>query len=78
MKPACNYRETSMFRHHPFPRNMTELRAATPPPPSNAGTEDIYIYIYIHLIHAVIFIVILVGLHVLVVRAKYKINVIKI
>ena len=43
------YRETSMFRHHLFPRNMTELRiwqsfgAAPPPPPSCAGTEDIYI-----------------------------------
>ena len=45
------YRETSMFRHHLFPRNMTELRiwqsfGATPPPhppPSCVGIEDIYI-----------------------------------
>ena len=34
-----NYRETSMFRHHLFPRNMTGLRiwqsfGAAPPPPS--------------------------------------------
>ena len=50
------YRETSMFRHHLFPRNMTELRiwqsfGAAPPPPSKLCWNRGYIGLY--LIHTV-------------------------
>ena len=43
------YRETSMFRHHLFPRNMTELRIwqsfkAAAPPPSKQCWNRVKIY----------------------------------
>ena len=68
--PSYQYRETLMFRHHLFPRNMTELRiwqsfGAAPLPPSKLCWNREY---YITLSNSYCNVIILV--RVLVVRTK--------
>ena len=75
---TCNYCSSvsaSVRKKYDGTSNMAEFRSRRPTPSKQFWNRG-YIYTYIYICNSHCNIVILVGLHVLVVRAKYNINVI--